>query len=46
MKFDDFVKLMESDDLENIINKDDHQKNINEYSNLLIYAFILNNCLN
>ena len=39
MKFDDFVKLMESDDLENIINKDDHQKKT--LTNIQIYLFML-----
>ena len=39
MKFDDFVKLMESDDLENIINKDGHQKKT--LTNIQINLFML-----
>ena len=39
MKFDDFVKLMESDDLEKIINKDEQPKK--ELTNIQIYLFML-----
>ena len=39
MDFDDFVKLMESDDLEKIINKDEQPKK--ELTNIQIYLFML-----